>query len=52
MSMTVQIELSDDDLIYFKETLEKAKTIDALATQEAIVNGAEKLLDSIEATNK
>lgn len=52
MSMTVQIELSDDDLIYFKETLEKAKTTDALATQEAIVNGAEKLLDSIEATNK
>ena len=52
MSLSVQIELSDDDLKFFKDTLEKAKNTAAMANQETILKEAEELLNIVENTNK
>lgn len=52
MSVTVPIELSDDDLKYFKDTLDVAKNSDVKASQDDIVKKAESMLGTIEKNTK
>lgn len=52
MGMSIQIELSDHDLKYFHDTLDKARNTAALETESIILGKATQLLDEIENREK
>ena len=48
MGMSIQLELTDDDLSYFHEVLKKARTTAAIGDEKTIILKAEELLDEID----
>lgn len=52
MGMSIQLDLSDNDLEYFNNILIKARTTAALGSEKSIIEDAEILLEEIENKEK
>ena len=48
MGMSIQLELTDNDLSYFHEVLKKARATAAIGDEKTIIQKAEELLDEVD----
>ena len=52
MGMSIQLELTDEDLSYFHAVLDKAKNTAAIGDEKTVILKAEQLLDEVESQEK